>query len=355
MLSFISTPRYRVWSSMGIVVALSACNLNGRSFNASSTTNEAAKVPPRYLYVASGACYAGGVATATGLALISKYDLETGQFMGSVADFNRTATADFPADMREYDADTLMVLIENAVTPTYRRIDLVPKDGAHLPSTLTYGGGFFTGILRSVTTLADGTSLISRSGSVAKLDTNFVTGSPFINAPTGLCATSTTLISDMVELPATGKILFTHAGATPNNRLGLLSADGTTCLTGIAGPVTTSLATDMLMHSSGNVLVAYGSTVAGSNMIYTYTVDETLNTISGIQSYSNATYINGPTRMAEDKVTGDVYIANGATALSNIEKFHFNTATKALTRAQNFPYIQLSGTTRCVSGMVISE
>jgi len=345
----------RVAVSLGLLLALGACKLGGRTFNDVDDKTDPVRVPKRYLYVASGACYAGGVATAVGNGLISKYDLETGTLVDVIADFNRTATADFPADMQEYDEDYMAVLVENATTPTYRRIDLVPKDGAHYPSTLTYGGGTFSAILRSMALLSDDSTLVSRSTAIAKFDEVYgVTGASFINAPAGLCATSTTLMSDMLEL-ASGHILFAHAAATPNNRIGVMSADGTTCGTGVAAPITTALPTDLLLHSSGRVLAAFGSTVAGSNMIYTYNVDSAGTTITGVQSYANSTYVNGPTRMAEDPETGDVYIANGLAALSNIEKFYYNKNTMTLTRAQNYPYIPLSGSTRCVAGMVIAE
>lgn len=343
-----------LWS-LGVLLALGACKLGGRTFNDADDTKDAAEVPKRYLYVASGACYAGGVTPAAGNGLISKYDLETGALLDVVADFNRTATADFPADIQEFDKDYLAVLVENATTPTYRRIDLVPKDGGHYPSTLTYGGGTFTGVLRSLALLDDDSTLVSRSAAIAKFNSNYgVTGANFINAPAGLCATSTVLMSDIVEL-SSGHILFAHAAATPNNRLGVMSADGTTCATGIAGPITTALPTDLLIHSSGHILAAFGSTVAASNVIYSYSVDATGSTISGVQSYTNSAYVNGPTRMAEDPETGDVYIANGLAALSNVEKFHYNKNTMTLTRAQAYPFIPLSGSTRCVSGMVITE
>jgi hypothetical protein len=346
----------RICSLVGYsaLFALSACNLSGRSFN--SGTTDPVTETPRYLYVASGSCYAGGATVVAGSAFISKYELSTGILVDVIADFGRTSTTDFPVDMQDYDEDYLAVLVENATTTTYRRIDLVPKDGAHYPSTLTYGGGTFSAILRSLTLLQDGSALISRSTAIAKLNSSFgVANASFINAPAGLCATSTTLMADMIELPTTGKLLFAHAAATPNNRIGMLSADGATCLTGTAGPITTSLPTDLMLHSSGKVLAAYGSATAGSNVIYSYIVDETANTLTAYQSYSNSTFINGPTRMAEDPVTGDVYVANGLSTLNNIEKFNYNSTTMALTRPLNYPFIQFSGSTKCISGMVIAE
>lgn len=348
--------RSRLGNCVGFsaLLVLSACNLSGRSFN--SGTTAPATETPRYLYVASGSCYAGGATVVAGSAFISKYSLSTGELVDVIADFGRTSATDFPVDMQDFDDDYLAVLVENGTTTTLRRIDLVPKDGSHYPSTLTYGGGTFSGVLRSLALLQDGSALISRSAAIAKLNPSFgVSNASFISAPTGLCATSATLLADIIELPTSGKLLFTHAAATPNNRLGMLSADGTTCLTGTAGPITTSLPTDLMLHSSGRLLVAYGSATAASNVIYSYVVDETLNTLTPYQSYTNSAFVNGPTRMAEDPVTGDVYIANGASTLNNIEKFNYNSTTMALTRPMNYPFIQFSGSTKCISGMVIAE
>ena len=341
-------------------MGLAACNISGRSFNSgaiSEDTDSAADAEtPRYLYVASGSCYAGGATVTAGTGLISKYNLATGELVDVIADLSRTSVADFPVDMKDYDDDYLAVLVENATTTTYRRIDLVPKDGSHPPSTLTYGGGGFSSVLRSLALLEDGSALVSRSAAIAKLNPSFgLANASFVSAPGGLCATSATLLTDVIELPSSGKLLFTHAGATPNNRIGMLSADGTTCLTGSAGPLTTSLPTDIMQHSSGRVLVAYGSATAASNLIYSYVIDETLDTFTGSLSYSNSSFVNGPTRMAEDPETGDVYIANGTSTLNNIEKFSYNSTTMALTRTQNYPFIQYSGPTKCISGMVISE
>jgi hypothetical protein len=343
-----------------LLLSVSACELGGRSLgsdNGGSTPDPVVDADPRYLYVASGACYGGGVTLSAGSGYISKYDLETGALVSVVTDYNRTATADLPADILEFDEDYLMVLVENATTTTYRRVDLLDKSGERYPETLSYGIGTFTGILRSLAHLSDGSTLVSRSTAIPKFDANFgLTSAAHINAPPGACATSTTLLADMIELPTTGKLLFAHAAATPNNNLWLMSADGTSCLAAQAAPITTALPTDILLHSSGRVLVSYGSTTAASNTIFSYVINETTNTFTtAAQSYSNSSYVNGPTRMVEDTETGDVYIANGTSTFNSIEKFSYNATSMALTRKTNVPFIQLGGLTRCISGMVITE
>jgi len=335
---------------------LSACKLPGRSFDAATpSTPSPGSGNDLYLYVASGACYGGGVTASAGLGLVTKYRLDTGAYVDVIADYSENATTDLPADLQNYDDDFLMVLVENATTTSFRRVDLIPKRGSRVPEGLTYGGGAFSGILRALHLLADGSVLTSRSGAISKFDSDFqLTATGFVNAPTGACATSTTLMADMVEL-SSGKIVFAHSAASPNNKLGLMSADGTTCLAAQAGPVTTALPTDLLLHSSGNLLVAYGSTTATSNLIYSYDINQTGNTFTAYQSYSNSAFVNGPSRMVEDVTTGDVYIANATSTYNTIEKFTYNSSTRMLTRAQNFPFIRFSGSTRCVSGMVISE
>ncbi len=357
LINLILSRRYsKLLGVLFVVVLLNGCKLPGRSFGAASpSTSSPGSGSELYLYVASGACYGGGVTASAGLGIVTKYRLDTGAYVDVIADYSENATTDLPADLQNYDDDFLMVLVENATTTSFRRVDLIPKRGSRVPEGLTYGGGAFGGILRALHMLADGSVLTSRSGAISKFDSDFqLTTTGFISAPTGACATSTTLMADVVEL-SSGKLVFAHAAATPNNKLGLVSADGTTCLAAQAGPVTTSLPTDLLLHSSGNLLASYGSTTATSNLIYSYDINQTGNTFTPYQSYSNSAFVNGPSRMVEDTVTGDVYIANATSTYNNIEKFNYNPSTRMLTRAQNFPFIRFSGSTRCVSGMVIAE
>jgi hypothetical protein len=344
--------------ALALIIFLGGCNISGRAFAPAApvtTSPGTGSGGDLFLYVASGACYGGGVTTSIGLGIVTKYRLDTGEFVDVIADYSENSTTDLPADLKNYDDDFLMVLVENTTTTSFRRVELIPKRGSRTPKGLTYGAGAFSGILRSIQMLSDGSILTSRSSAISKFDSNFqLTATGFINAPGGACATSTTLMADVVEL-SSGKLVFAHSAASPNNKLGLMSANGTTCLAAQAAPTTLSLPTSLLLHSSGNLLVSYGSTTSTSNLIYSYDINQTANSFTAYQSYSNPAFVNGPSRMVEDPTTGDVYIANSTSTYNNIEKFHYNPITRMLTRAQNFPFIRFSGGTRCISGMVISE
>ena len=75
--------------------------------------------PPRYLYVASGACQAGaGVTTfspTTASNLVFRVDLSTGQRESIIADYNASpaSSGDTPVGVVEWDSDRLAVLVGN--------------------------------------------------------------------------------------------------------------------------------------------------------------------------------------------------------------------------------------------------
>jgi hypothetical protein len=157
-----------------------------------------------------------------------------------------------------------------------------------------------------------------------------------------------------------GKLLFIHAAATPNNKIGMISSTGYVaagdCLTTQAAPFTTSLPTAMLMHSSGKLLVSYGSTTSASNVIMSYDVDATANTISNaVTAYSNQSVVIGPSAMTEDTETGIVYISSATVGAESIEAFSFNSTSGTLTRIGSQAFIPLSQYVRCVSGMVVGN
>jgi hypothetical protein len=72
-----------------------ACSetLSGEEFNS-------AVLSKKFLYVASGACYSGGVAASTGSATIAKYDLTTGGLADLVIDYNTLGLGDMPAAIK---------------------------------------------------------------------------------------------------------------------------------------------------------------------------------------------------------------------------------------------------------------
>lgn len=341
--------------------------LVGCQFGAGSdeSNNQTETGSGRYLYVASGGisaatgCYGGGVATsgASAANTVVRYDVLTGAFDRVVADYS--LAGDIPVSIVNYDSKNILVMVENTGG---RRVDLVNKStGAR--SGFLQNGTALNGVLRSMVALSDNSLLISKSTAIEKLATpSFrftVSGNPYVNAPGGSCATSTTLISSVAELP-NGKILFAHAAASPNNRIGIISQLGyaTTadCLASVAAPATTALPTSLLVHTSGKLLVTFGSTTATSNFIYAYDVDATANTITGATAaYPTNTVVNGPTAMTEDRTTAAVFVANGTSTFNTIEKFTFNASTKLLTRQGSVPFIPGGVFTRCVTGMLVAE
>jgi hypothetical protein len=332
------------------LVALSACSGTGFLLGGS-----------RYLYVSSGACYGGGVITSTGLGVISRYDPKTGVRTGPGIQYYSQSLNDQPAGIINYNPDYLMVLVENAAG---RRIDLASKYNNGQINVFSQNATILATQLRGLSASADGSFFVSRATAIEKVAANKqrITSSgiiPYINAPAAPCATSTTNMTATVELPG-GKLFYTHGAATPNNRVGLISAAGyiaaPNCLASQALPITTALPTAAIRHSSGFVLVAYGSTISGSNGIYAYTVDENANTISApIVAYSNPSVINGPSAMVEDPTTGIVYVANSTSGSESIEAFTVDSNTGVMTRTTNQSLVSTEPYVRCVSGLVVSN
>jgi hypothetical protein len=313
-------------------------------------------LPTRYLYVASGSCYGGGATVSTGAGTVVRYNLTTGA-IDILADYTTVGT-DLPAAVADWDSDNILVAVEIAGA---RRIEIVNKRGLGR-YTLQSNATALSAQLRTITHLADGGFLVSKSSAVERF--NSAGGrsalAPYINAPAGGCATSTTLISATAELN-NGKLVFAHAAATPNNKLGIISANGyasaADCLGSQAAPVTTSLPSSMVyLPDVGDLLVGYGSAAAtaSSNQVWAYTVNEAAATFSGATAaYTNFNVVNGPSAMAYDQTTGYIYIANSLSTLNNIERFKYNASTKTLTRSGTSAYIAPSILTRCISGMAV--
>lgn len=314
---------------------------------------------PKYIYVSSGTCYAGGVATSTGSATIARFRYEDGAFDSIVMDYNTFAPGDFPVGLLNFDNENLLVAIENA---SGRRVDKVAKDGSQF-NVFLLNSTALSGILRDIKRSADGSILISKSTAIEKFTTSKARvtqgANPFISAPGSVCATTATLISSFALMP-NDKIAFVHAAASPNNKLNLISSSGyvTTadCLGTLAAPVTTAMPTSVIYHSSGYLVVAYGSITPASNLIGAYTLDYENNIIgSFIESFKDLSVINGPTVMYEDPVTKEIYIANGAAAYNNIEKFTIDSMTGLMQRVGQSSFIPQNIFTRCVTGILISN
>jgi len=308
------------------------------------------------LYVASGSCYGGGVATSAGPAnTIAKFNLTSGQLDDIIIDYNQVAPGDSPVAIYDYDDSHLLVLIENTAG---RRIDKIRKDGGGYTTYLTNATAL-SAVLRSFILLSDLSLLVSKSTSIEKFNGAkariTVGANPYVSAPAGSCATSTTLISSVTAL-SSGKIVYTHAAATPNNKVGVIAATGYTgaadCLSATAGPTTTALPTRALLHSGGKLLVSFGSTTLASNFIYSYDINNTTGAITNpLVAFSDTSYVNGPSSMAEDPETGDVLVANVTSTFNTIEKFQYTSGT--LVRASGATFIPSNVYTRCISDIKV--
>lgn len=337
-----------------LCVFLSSCaEEDSQSFN-----DEVKSSGESVLYVASGTCYAGGVTTLAGANTVTSFNTKTGQKIQVVIDYNEVQPGDIPVGVDEYDSDYIIVLVENAAG---RRVDLVKKDGSEViifssnTTALSAQG-------RKVRVSNDGSGvLVSKSTAIEKFSHSRARitqgANPYINAPAGACATSTTLISDFVQL-SNSKHAFVHAAASPNNKIAIISATGYAaggdCLSAQAAPATTALPTGILRHSSGRLLVTYASTTLASNFIYSYDINETTNVFSNItNAYTNTGIVNGPSAITEDTSTGEVYVAVGNSSYNTIEKFNYNSTTRLLTRIGGTSFISPSAYTRCVASMKV--
>lgn len=342
---------WRILALVSLLLFTAGCDNSDSAF-LSETLNDRS---PRMLFVVSGACYGGGVTTSTGSNTIVAFDIETGAYHHTVYDYGLLSPSDSPVSIEEFDEDNLMVLVENT---SGRRIDIVRKDGG---SAITYlvNTTALSAVMRSLKRLSDGSLLVSKSSAIEKFGSNKARvtqgANPWVNAPAAPCATATTLISS-VNTFDNGKILFTHAAATPNNKFGLISATGYSvagdCLAATAGPATTALPTAAVIHPSGKTLIAFGSTTAASNYIYSYDINPTTNSIGGAAvAFNDVSVINGPSTMTLDPETGNVYVANGINTFNTIEEFTFSSGI--LSRTRTTPFAGPNIYTRCVSSMKV--
>jgi hypothetical protein len=338
----------------GIAAFVAACGGSGSAPFNSQAFNEDKK---NYLYVASGACYGGGVATTAGPSnTVARYDLKTGTLDKVVIDYS-TQPGDQPVAMSEFDDTRIQVAVENAAG---RKVQLVRKDGGGATDRIVNATAL-NGIIRGFAFLNDFSVLVSKSTAIEKFGPSTARvlqgANPFVNAPAAPCATSTTLVSS-VAVSTTGKIIYTHAAATPNNRIGVIRDTGyaiaADCLASVAGPTTTALPTRVVFHPDGRLLVAYGSTTAASNFIYSYTFNDTSGAIAGATvAYNNNGIVNGPSSMAVDPDTKDVFVANVTAGFNTVERFTYNAGV--LTRVPGPSFILAGAYTRCIADLKVMK
>lgn len=336
--------------------ALTSCGKDAEvPFNSNYNTED-----NEYLYVISGGCYGGGVAVnAGGSATIARYFRATGAFDRLMVDYASNNNGDIPVAVINKDDTSLYVVIENAGG---RRIEVLDKETFESTVYLTNTTAL-TGVIRAALKLNDNSILVSKSTAIEKFSASKARvqmgANAYVQAPAAPCATTATLISAMGILP-NGNIVYTHAAASPNNKIGVVSGTGyaaaPNCLATHAAPATTAMPSALLVHSSGKLLVAYGSTTAGSNFIYSYNVDATTSAISNpVLAYQDIANINGPSAMIEDPETGEIYVANGISTFNNVQKFRLDATDGTLELVDPIPFITASLFTRCISSMAVGN
>lgn len=341
---------------VGIAIIATGC---AKKSDSPDALNATASSPKNYLYVASGACYGGGVATSNPTYTVTKFNLSDGSFNSLVVDYNSFSPGDIPMGVVDFNSTEILVLIEN---PAGRRIDVVEKAGNNAVSTYLTNSTALNSVMRGMFRLANGSLLVSKTTAIEDFASNkarIVQGAnPYVNAPAGSCATSTTLMSSVAALP-NGKIIYAHAAATPNNKIGVISSTGyataADCLGAQTAPNTLALPTSLVVHEDGTtVFVGYGSTTAASNAIYSYTVNPTTGVITNpVAAFTDFTIVNGISAMVEDPSTGYIYVANATNTANTIEQF--SSSNGVLTRVGSAPFIPSTVYSRCISSMMISS
>lgn len=343
----------------------------------------------KYLYVASGTCYAGSgittFTTATSSNQIFRLDLSSGQ-RESVADYfgSPSNTGDSPVALVN-DGDNLLVAIENT-TNGLRRVERVKKTDGQTRSTYTNNAAALSAVLRSMVRLDDGYLLISKSSAVEKHGpgtTRLVVGAnPWmnLNTPASSCTTSTTLIPEVLQLN-NGLLAFAHA-SSGNARVGIVSATGYAasgdCKAAVNSPSpTTSFPSAMVYDRVNNImLVAYSgaNTNADVNTIQAYSVTEGAGTASfgsANEIYDSngfgSTYnhlLFGVSAMVLDLDTNILYVAHPITTATTtvnfqIDRYAYDASkvgsdnTHVLTHLDTFyPY---GVDTKCISSMIIAN
>ncbi len=349
--------------------------------------DKSSATPPRYLYVASGLCYSANT-TFTNLTssnLIYRLNLETGRRDMLLADFNSSPAqnGDSPVGIGPLDDTHIYALIENSTNVGARRIERLEKKDLSDRYTFSNNTTSLSAVLRNLLVLPNGDLVISKSSAIEKITSANIRiqqgANPFINAPAGSCATSTTLISKVIPL-SNGNLVYLHA-ATGQNRFGIISAAGyvtaADCKAAQTAPAATAFPVAATYDSATKrLIVAYaGASVAAElNSIYSYLIDETTNAISDPQKIYDAnmypaTYpylLYGVSEMVLDEKDQNLYIStavNNATTVVNyaIEKFSYKSAkvgtenTKVLARVGNTPFYPYGVDTKCISSMFIGN
>jgi len=378
------------------------------------------------LYVATGSCNSGtGITTYTTTATrtLEEYATEDGTHTATLLDYNASGTfvsATHPKSIVD-NGNSLFVLNENATTTSERKVILVPKSAPLSFSNHYSSPTVLSGIVLSLYKDEEGSLLISKSTAIEKISASPIRlpagANPWVNAPGGTCATSTTNISTVLALPkyagaATGKVVFTHQGATAAlDRIGIVSSTGyfatSDCLNGVqisavshtkaanltSGTVafnatgTSPTAAVFIPHANGTIigklLVAYSNGQTSNNAAGTYNlnhglvmwdVDETSTTAATLSNpivvFDDSTVLFGISALTYDPISGYLYVATaGEPGVVNqttngygynIERFSvaFDAShAPTLTRVTNAgkPFIKGGANTKCISSLALGD
>ncbi len=379
------------------------------------------------LYVATGSCNSGsGITTYTTTATrtLEEFSLEDASHTATLLDYNASGSfvaATHPKSIID-NGNSLFVLNENSTTTAERKVILVPKAAPLSFANYYSNPTVLSGVMLSLFKDEDGSLLISKSSAIEKINASPIRlpagSNPWVSAPGGNCATATTGISSVLSLPkypgtATGKVVFTHQGATAAlNRIGIVSYSGyfaaSDCLSGVqinsvthtkaanltSGPVvfnangTSPTAAVFIPEPNGTItgklLVAYSNGQTSNNAGGTYNlnhglvmwdVDEpsaaTASLTNPVVVFDDSTVLFGISALTYDHLSGSVYVATagepGAVNQTtngygyNVEKFSisFDSSThaatlKRITRAGK-PFIKGGAITKCISSLALGE
>lgn len=358
---------------------------------ATDSTPSAPVSIPRYLYVASGACYSGGGNTtftnSTSANLVYRIDLSTGAKDNVLVDYNASPAqaGDSPVGIASADPDNIYVLVENTTTIGARRVEKVPKNSHGNRILFSNNTTAFNAQLRGLFLGSNGDLLINKSTAVEKITSSNVRilkgANPYISAPAAPCATSITLIPK-VEVLSNQFIVFLHAAAS-QNRFGFVKPEGYSavgdCTVAQAAPNVASFPVATVYDAANSkLIVAYAgsATATDINSIYAYDITETAssvtvgaaNKIYDVSQYPT-TYpylLYGISEMVLDPEEKKIYIAtavNTSTTVVNyaIEKFSYDGSkigvsnSEVLTRNGTVPFYDYGIDTKCISDMMIGD
>ena len=379
----------------------------------------------KILYISTGSCNSGqGITTYTTTATrtVERFLSSNGVNLGYLLDYNifgLFTTATHPRTLVD-NGSHIFVLNEHA-TASERRIIKVPKTDPLSFTNYFANATALSGVLNGLFMDSEGSLIVGKTTAIEKVGANqtrvLAGAQPWVNAPAGTCATSTTGLSSVLTLPpvsagVAGKIIYSHQGATAAlNRIGLISGTGyftaADCLNGVQiSAVTHTKAANLAVNTvafnaagtspTSMLLIPFVSGSVTAKLIVSYSNGQTSNSAAGTYNlnhgivswdvsetsstagtlsnpvvlYDNPTYIFGVSAMAYDSSTQSLFVATAGdpgvinqTTNNygyNVEKFSVD-----FTRAQstgleltrqannNLPFIRGGANTKCISSMAL--